>query len=202
MEANGSEPLDAIQRRFGDNFASILRRSFLWRPHARFVAPQFLQEHYQDAEQDGYFPKDPTLKDFLVSGPAIASSMQLQHAFEEKHSRQECFDLVEAYCNLGGDNGLAEDLMRVACGLPPRRRDKAVAPGFVQEPGLSQEREDGLRQQFLNVMCRIVEELLAKGIPILTFGKFKSMSLPQCSDIPNLDRDSMLKQFRGTQICA
>ncbi len=131
------------------NFASILRRSFLWRPHARFVAPQFLQEHYQDAEQDGYSPKDPTLKDFLVSGPAIASSMQLQHAFEEKHSRQECFDLIEAYCNLGGDNGLTEDLMWVACGLPPRRGDKAVAPGFVQEPGLSQVREDGLRQQFL-----------------------------------------------------
>ena len=85
----------------------------------------------------------------------------------------------------------------LACGLPPRRRDKAAAPGFVQEPGLSQEREAGLRQQLLNVMGRIVEELLAKGNPILTFGKFKSMSLPQCSDIPNLDRDSMLKQLEA-----
>ena len=44
------------------NFPSILRRSFLWKPLARFVAQNFLDEHYPDAELDGCFPKDPTTR--------------------------------------------------------------------------------------------------------------------------------------------
>ena len=129
------------------NFASILRRSFIWRPHARFVSPQFLADHYQDSDLDGYFPKDPTLKEFLISGPAIASSIQLQHAFEKSHSRTECLEMLEAYCSLGGDNGLTEDKMRVACGLAPRRRDADTAPGLGVDECLSQEQGDELRSQ-------------------------------------------------------
>lgn len=35
------------------------------------------------------FPKDPTLKDFLTSGPAVLGALQLQHTFEAKHSLKD-----------------------------------------------------------------------------------------------------------------
>lgn len=176
------------------NFWSILRRSFIWRPHARFVALQYLEDNYPDAEQDGYFPKDPSLKDFLVSGPAIASSLQLQHAFESTHSREECLQLIESYCNLGGDQGLTEDKMRAACNLPPRRRHETSAPGLgpVDDPA-SQEQADELKAELDAVQRRIVDECLSKGVFYLTVDQFKRMSLP--ARAPNLDRETMLKQL-------
>lgn len=175
------------------NFASILRRSFIWRPHARFVSAQFLADHYQDSDLDGYFPKDPTLKEFLISGPAIASSIQLQHAFEKTHSRTECLEMIEAYCSLGGDSGLTEDKMRVACGLAPRRRDADTAPGLGVDECLSQEQGDELKSQLENVLRRIVEELFEKSLSSMTFYRFAKLSLP--ANVPNLDRDSMVKQL-------
>ena len=113
-------------------FPSILRRSFWWRPRARFVVRDFLEQSYPDAHLDGYFPKDPTLKAFLVSGVAIASSLQLQHGFELSYTRQDCVDMIEKYCVLGGDAGMTEDKMRAACNLPARKR--ASEPGRVMMP--------------------------------------------------------------------
>ena len=59
-------------------------------------------------EAYGIFPKNPALKRFLVSGPAIAAALRLQHGFECKHSREQCF-AIETYAALGGDCGLTED---------------------------------------------------------------------------------------------
>ena len=177
------------------NFPSILRRSFLWRPHARFVCPQYLEEHYTDAALDGYFPKDPTLKEFLVSGPAIASSMQLQHAFEHTYSRAECIHMIESYCNLGGDQGLTEDKMRIACGLPPRQRAEIAAPGLGPvDDQLSQDQAESVKTGSEAVARRIVEECLSKGFFMFTLQQFKTMSLP--SNAPNLDKESMLTQLQ------
>lgn len=177
------------------NFPSILRRSFIWRPHARFVCRQFLEENYQDSEKDGYFPKDPTLKDFLVSGPAIASSLQLQHAFEHRHSREDCLHMIESYCNLGGDQGLTEDKMRIACGLQPRRRETISAPGLGPVDSASQDEADETRQGLLEVLQRIVEELLSKGPFAMTFDRFKR--LPLSAKAPNLDKENMVKQLEN-----
>ena len=177
------------------NFPSILRRSFLWRPHARFVCPQYLEEHYTDAALDGYFPKDPTLKEFLVSGPAIASSMQLQHAFEHTYSRAECIHMIESYCNLGGGQGLTEDKMRIACGLPPRQRAEIAAPGLGPvDDQLSQDQAESVKTGSEAVARRIVEECLSKGFFMFTLQQFKTMSLP--SNAPNLDKESMLTQLQ------
>ena len=52
------------------NFASILRRSFVWKPKARFLDPIYLRDHYPNHAADGVFPKNPKLRDFLVSGLA------------------------------------------------------------------------------------------------------------------------------------
>jgi hypothetical protein len=56
------------------------------------------------------------LKNFLVSGPAIAAGLKIQVGVEKQHSKDDCVALIEQYAALGGDSGLTEDTMRVACG--------------------------------------------------------------------------------------
>ena len=83
--------------------------------------------------------------------------------------------------------------MRIACGLAPRRRDADTAPGLGVEECLSQQQGDELKSQLENVLQRIVEELFEKGLSSLTFYRFAKLSLP--ANVPNLDRDSMVKQL-------
>ena len=43
-----------------DNFQSMLRRSLVRRPLARFIDAKLIGTHYPDAAQDGYFAKEET----------------------------------------------------------------------------------------------------------------------------------------------
>ena len=79
----------------GSNFMSILRRSFVWTPKARFLDGNYLQKHYPDAAKDGIFPKNPHLRNFLQSGPAACAMISLQHGFESRHSKEQCEALGE-----------------------------------------------------------------------------------------------------------
>ena len=76
------------------NFNSILRRCLVWIPKAMFVDADCLAD-YQDAPSAGIFPKDPTLRSFLESGPAIAASLRMQHGFETTHSREDCYKVID-----------------------------------------------------------------------------------------------------------
>lgn len=98
------------------NLNSILRRSLVWIPQAVFVDGEYLEKEYSDAHKDGIFPKDPTLRAFLESGPAIGASLQHQLGFELTHSREDCRRLIETYAQAG----LTEQKIRKACGLPDR----------------------------------------------------------------------------------
>ena len=98
------------------NFTSIFRRSLVWEPKPVFVDSFVLREAYSDAYKEGIFSKDPTLRAFLESGPAIAASLQLQHGFERQYSRLECARLIDDCAQ----SGLTEQKMRAACGLRPR----------------------------------------------------------------------------------
>jgi hypothetical protein len=111
------------------NFQSILRRSFVWKPKARFLDAKYLDNHYPNHAADGVFAKKPMLKKFLGSGVACAAGLRMQHGFEHKHSAEDCRNRIESYAALGGDGCLTEDSMRLACGLQPRDRTKEVAPG-------------------------------------------------------------------------
>ena len=88
------------------NFQSILRRSFVWKPKAKFLDAKYLDAHYPNHAADGVFAKKPLLKKFLSSGPASAAGIRLQHGFESLHSPTECRNCIEAYAALGGDDGL------------------------------------------------------------------------------------------------
>ena len=104
------------------NFNSILRRSLVWRPQAIFIDAEELAA-YPDAGSDGIFPKDPSLRQFLESGAAIAASLRLQLGFEMEHSRSDCRKLIEA----AAAEGLTERKMRKACGLSARQDTQVPA---------------------------------------------------------------------------
>ena len=96
-----------------ENFNSLLRRSLVWRPRARFVEKHQISE---SSEQEGIFLANPSLREFLMSGPAVAAALAQQHAFEALHGRDECRETIENYvCK--EDAGLTEQVMREACCL-------------------------------------------------------------------------------------
>ena len=185
MEVNRFMPFKGVSEH---NFPSILRRSFVWLAKARFVAACFLADHYPDSHLDGYFPKDPSLKEFLVSGPAIAASLVLQHGFEMKFGREQCLSLIENYAGLGGDAGLTEDKMRAACSLQARARTETIAPGLL--PEADSEHGENLRAQCASVQKSIIDYCWQKGIFACTKSMFiNHVKLP--ADAPNLDRETM-----------
>ena len=160
------------------NFTSAFRRGFVWEPKARFIDSQIIAICYPDANVDGYFAKNDELKDFLKSGPCIAAALLLQHAFEVQHSRQECRQLIEDYAA----KPLTEDMMRKACGLPPRCRsdETNTNAGTLQIPveTTSQQERDDLQKKLANVQDVIVKDCLAKQKSLFTKGMTRYLSLP------------------------
>lgn len=63
--------------------------------------------------------QDPTLRRFLVDGPAILAGLRIQHSFELQFTKEQCEAFIESYAALGGDSGMTEDAMRQACALAP-----------------------------------------------------------------------------------
>ena len=94
----------------------------------RFIHEKFLT-HYSDHEKDGVFRADPSLGKFLSTSQASIAGLKLQWAFEIDHSKADCYQLIEDYCN-GGDGHLTEDVMREACGLPMRVRQVQEEDGL------------------------------------------------------------------------
>ena len=112
------------------NFNSLFRRSFAWKAKARFVHRKFLTK-YPEHEKDGIFEADPSLNKFLTTSQASVAGLKLQWAFEMDFNKDDCYQLIENYCN-GGDGCLTEDVMRDACGLPVRVRRVQEEEGLGQ----------------------------------------------------------------------
>ncbi len=172
----------------------LLARSLVWKPRARFVDAAFLQKHYPDAELDGIYPADDTLKGFLVSPPCVYAAIRLQHAFEVTSSREACREQIENYANLGGDQGLTEDAMRQACGLPPRNRTQdlhAVPAGMTS---IGSQDEQGQRNHELEPVADMIMELcLSEGRDVYTLGNFSYKKLP--AGTPNMEREALWNQL-------
>jgi len=178
------------------NFPSVLRRSFVWKPQARFLDPLYLANHYPNHERDGVFKKNPRLKDFLASPQAAAAGLRLQHAFEMKFTRDECFNMIEAYAALGGDGGLTERSMRIACGLPPRDRrddDSAGSAGAMLIDSQPDDVDEVLAGLSAAQMC-IVQKLMKDGFDNMTIGMFKYVVLSK--ECPNDDKETLWHKLR------
>ncbi len=120
----------------------------------------------------------------------------MQHAFEVLHSRETCREKIENYANLGGDQGLTEDAMRQACGLPPRNRTQdlhAVPAGMIN---IGSQEEQGQKKHELEPVADMIMELcLAEQIDAYTLGKFTYKKLP--AGTPNMERDVLWKQLEA-----
>lgn len=167
------------------NFASILRRSFCWRPKARFFDEDFLRDNYPDAHLDGIFPTRPSLRVFLKSGPAIAAGLRSQHGFERMYGRERCISMIDEWAVLGQDEGLTESTMRHACGLPsrlPARPDEPVRSIGVLAGPESQEPENNEAaagpDRWRELLSCVIGACLARRSNHITFTMFKYISLP------------------------
>ena len=99
------------------NFGSIYRRGLVWRAQGTFIERSILEQHHKEAHVDGVFPCDDELRNFLVSPPAVAAGMAIQHGFEEQHNASSCRQMIENYVVKGGDHGLTEKWLRKSCGI-------------------------------------------------------------------------------------
>ena len=183
------------------SFNSVFRRALVWKAKARFYDRKFLTDNYPDASADGIFPRNPALKRFLTSKPAALAGLRLQHGFEMKHSKSDCEAMIENYAALGGDGGLTEDTLRLACGLPVRSRREDITAGIPVFKESSSQDGAGLPDSDLRIVyVALMEDMLAKGRDFMSFFQFKHFTLPHGS--PNLDRESLWKRLKESSLCS
>lgn len=178
-----------------NNFNSMFRRSFVWKAKARFVHGKFLK-HYPDHEQDGIFEADPSLNKFLVTSQASVAGLKLQWAFEVDHSKEDCYQLIENYCN-GGDNYLTEDVMRDACGLPVRLRQVHEQEGLGNLLAADQESADEQQERdtaWNNLRDFLMAHMLDSDLDVMTYYEFKKLSFKP-KEHPNLAKGAMWDQL-------
>eukprot|EP00435_Cladocopium_sp_Y103_P008302 s3962_g2.t1 len=179
------------------NFMSVMRRSLVWEPKARFHPESVLKQVHPDHELDGHFLADPTLKQFLASAPASAAGLRIQHAFELEHCQADCVHMIDEYAT-GGDDFLTEDKMRVACGLPLRVRHLETAAGGVGMLHVSdsQEERDAEDAQYKSLFEEIFARLMDQGLSDLTLYEFKKMFAKGTSERPNATPTVVFEQLQ------
>lgn len=178
------------------NFQSVFRRALVWKPKARFHHDTMLQNLHADHELDGHFRADPTLKQFLVSAPACAAGLQIQHAFEARFHQDACIKLIDDYAT-GGDEYLTEDKLRVSCGLKIRARHVDVVDGGVAllEVQCSQDERDQRDLQYKKLRQLIMDALLDCSQSDMTMGEFVRKVTLQGEDLPNINKKQLWKEL-------
>ena len=179
-----------------NNFNSMFRRTFVWKAKARFIHEKFLT-NYSDHEKDGIFRADPSLGKFLSTSQASIAGLKLQWAFEIDHSKADCYQLIEDYCN-GGDGHLTEDVMREACGLPVRVRQVQEEDGLGNLLAAGQDSADERDEKtsgWINLRNYITTHMLEKDLDIMTWYEFKKMTF-RPGEHPNLSKAEMWDQLK------
>ena len=144
--------------------------------------------------RDGIFPKDPDLKQFLTSGPAILAALQVQNAFEMKYGKDECERLIEDYAYWGGDQGLTEQTMREACGMPPRDvRNVATRAASVIVLDSEPPPADDPDVVWCNVSETLMNHLLIQRRLDLTAPMLKKLKFNR---VPNLSKEHLIDTMK------
>eukprot|EP00435_Cladocopium_sp_Y103_P012595 s364_g3.t1 len=149
---------------------------------------------YADMWRDGIFPKDPDLKEFLTSGPAILAALQIQNAFEMKYGKDECERLIEDYAYWGGDQGFTEQTMREACGMPPRDvRDVATRAASVIVLDSEPPPADDPDVVWYKVSETLMNHLLIQRRLDLTAPMLKKLKF---KNVPNLSKEHLIDTMK------
>ena len=176
-------------------FNSMFRRSLVWKAKARFIHKKFLAA-YEDHEKDGIFEADPSLNKFLATSQASIAGLRLQWAFERDNNKDDCYQLIENYCN-GGDAYLTEDVMRNACGLPVRQRQLQVEEGLanlLDADAESQAERDDKDVAWDSLRRHLLHQMLEKDMDVMSFYEFKKIPLKP-DEHPNLSRSDLWDQM-------
>ena len=83
---------------------SIIRRAVVLKFRARFFPKMYLDKCLPNHESYGIFARDPTLGDFLESGPGHAAACQTQSAWEADNGEQAARDCIDHFHRRGGDS--------------------------------------------------------------------------------------------------
>ncbi len=117
------------------SFNSIMRRSWVCCLKGKFVSKSVL-DGIPDASERGIFLRDPSLKDFLKSGPAARATLAIIHGFLAENNKHACEKLIEDYVN-GGDGGVTEKTMRFATGVKESTEANPATEGPFSHPAAS-----------------------------------------------------------------
>lgn len=193
LEANSMFHFEDVNKH---NFNAIMRRCLVWRVKARFEDPHVIEAAYKDIHRDGVFRKDPDLANFLTSPPAVAAGLQLQHAFEAEHNKQDCLDMIENYVVWGGDAGLTESVMREACKLPPRDLTNVAtrAAAIINVEEMETEQEEVEKWDALRTS--LVEFLLIRKKLFATQALVRTMNF---KGGPNVSKDVWIETLLAKQ---
>ncbi len=90
----------------------------------------WLHVNMPNHEEKGVFARDPTLKDFVRSGPACLASLTDLWSYARAHAANDCYQVIEDFVANGCDEGNTEPILRSACGV----KEKAPAISSAQQP--------------------------------------------------------------------
>ena len=167
-------------------FQSAFRRALIHKRKARFHHQTTLHHLHENHELDGHFVADPAWKQFLISGPACAAGLKVQHAFECQYGQERCLKMID-YAT-GGDGHLTEDKMRESCRLKLRvRHSDAVdaGAGVVLEIESSQAVRDEEESKFENLRKALMEPLLQNTKSDFSFFEFSKKKFSGADSLPD-----------------
>ena len=146
----------------------MFRRVLAARYKALFLEASYITQHMQNADAQGIFPKDPTLKDFLRSGPACLATLRVIWQYAHTHSAEACSNCLEEYVLQGKDEGFTELCVRRACGLQMKTTENAPEVEEVQhlqarqhQDRAAQNVKDAAANEVRAVACQQANEILA-----------------------------------------
>ncbi len=153
--------------------------------------------HGKDHEKLGIFRRDPDLKDFLCSKPAVAAAHRIQLAFERLHGYADCRDIITEYCRCGGDNGVTQKYLRRSCGLKPVEDVQGAVPDFggvvVDASQDTELREaEGTLRTASNYFAR---ECTLRGWNSLTYSYFLQIAMPTTCRL-NMKRPQLWQRLK------
>ncbi|CAK0885110.1 unnamed protein product, partial [Prorocentrum cordatum] len=198
MEVNQFFTFDNVNER---NLESIVRRIAIIKMQSRFFDKLYVDKIIlADPSRYGIFARDPDAKDFMISGAAVAAGHKIQYAFEVENGPDACRDILVNYTKCGGDHGVTEKYVRIACHIKAadaaESAASAVAEGLVDPPS-----QDGHLPSSPIVLLsnHLVKELQRKGLNYLTYSVFRASATPPGARLKG-NKEEQWESLKGSDL--
>ena len=176
-----------------DNYWSLFRRTLVIVYKARFLDHDYLKKFMPDHEAEGVFVRDPTLKKFLQSDPAVLAMFTRLWGFCNIYTADQCQQAIEDYAINGSDEGATDKVLRSACGLKPKLQTQSpeTAPTELNLPAYDPIAADkqGV-EKYSDVLFKLLLDQPQDYFTAASLSRVKSVHLPSKSG----DRESLLNR--------